>query len=122
MGDKYPDFDPYYSEITQFSLEALRYFIESLKLSQKSVLQDMLRILKIMTDFDKDQNDYAINRTDESHPDYHLAEMINSLHDLCDPERWLKVIPQLIAIMDMKNVDVVPCKSTSQSEYSTYFP
>ena len=23
----------------------------------------------------------------------------------CDPERWLKVIPQLIALMDMKHVD-----------------
>ena len=41
-------------------------------------------------------------------PEEHLNMMdtITTMAKTMAPERWLKVVPQLISIMDMKNVDV----------------
>ena len=44
----------YVRKIQYYSEQALINFYEAVNLSQKSVLQDMLRILKIMEDFNTD--------------------------------------------------------------------
>jgi hypothetical protein len=101
----------FHQQISYLSLDALKYFYESVKLSQKSVLQDMLRILKIMSEFDKDltelekaENAELISREQQEA----MMTAINEEPEKCDPERWLKVVPQLIAIMDMKHVTNIP--------------
>ena len=48
------------------TLIALKYFFKSVNLSQRSVLQDMLRILKIMADFNRDREEHEISRNDPS--------------------------------------------------------
>ena len=103
----------FHKEIAELSFDALTYFYESVKLSQKSVLQDMLRILKIMSDFDKDliESEKADNVDLISQEDQEkMMSAIRTEPEHCDPERWLKVVPQLIAIMDMKHVTNIPGK------------
>jgi len=98
---------PIYKEIANFSVDALKYFYESVKLSQKSVLQDMLRILNIMAEINKDLEDPETSEFMHA-SEGRLLETIRTEPLSCDPERWLKVVPQLIAIMDMKKVDNIP--------------
>jgi len=77
------------------------------KLSQKSVLQDMLRILNIMAEINKDLEDPETSEFMHA-SEGRLLETIRTEPLSCDPERWLKVVPQLIAIMDMNKVDNIP--------------
>ena len=54
------------AKIVSNTLIALKYFFKSVNLSQRSVLQDMLRILKIMADFNRDREEHEISRNDPS--------------------------------------------------------
>ena len=80
------------------------------------MLQDMLRIIKIMADYNKD---VVAERERDRHPmasscdgefeDYEtrMSDVIRDGYENCDPERWLKVIPQLIANIDMQYVNTL---------------
>merc|ERR1719394_1336449 len=75
----------------------------------------MLRIIKIMADYNKD---VVADRERDRHPmatndgefeDYEtrMSDVIRDGYENCDPERWLKVIPQLIANIDMQYVNTL---------------
>ena len=76
----------------------------------------MLRIIKIMADYNKD---VVAERERDRHPmasscdgefeDYEtrMSDVIRDGYENCDPERWLKVIPQLIANIDMQYVNTL---------------
>ena len=51
----------FHNNIREYSQLALKYFFQSVNLSQRSVLQDMLRILRIMADFNRDIDDLGRN-------------------------------------------------------------
>ena len=67
----------------------------------------MLRILKIMEDFNNDIESHP-RPNDTEFSDYRgkMEEVINEGFSRCDSERWLKVIPQMIAIMDVQHLDL----------------
>ena len=93
----------------------MRHFYQSVNLSQKSVLQDMLRIIKIMADYNKDvvadreRDRHPMAASDGEFEDYEtrMSDVIRDGYENCDPERWLKVIPQLIANIDMQYVNTL---------------
>lgn len=81
----------FYEEIAICGTASLKNFFESVRTSRKSVLQDMLRIIKIMTEF----NDDLIEReSSNSIQENTVAEMRNIIEKdsfECDLECWLKV-------------------------------
>lgn len=104
----------YDKKIQFYSEQALKNFYEAVTLSQKSVLQDMLRILKIMEDFNNDIESHPSPNDNEFRA--YRAKMENVIKEgfsRCDSERWLKVIPQMIAIMDVQHLDL---------QRKTFFP
>ena len=56
----------YVRKIQYYSEQALVNFYEAVNLSQKSVLQDMLRILKIMEDFNTDIENHSSSSPNDS--------------------------------------------------------
>ena len=67
----------------------------------------MLRILKIMEDFNNDIESHPSPNDNEFRA--YRAKMENVIKEgfsRCDSERWLKVIPQMIAIMDVQHLDL----------------
>ena len=78
-------------------------------------MQDMLRIIKIMADYNKDvvadreRDRHPMATTDSEFEDYEtrMSDVIRDGYENCDPERWLKVIPQLIANIDMQYVNTL---------------
>ena len=79
------------------------------------MLQDMLRIIKIMADYNKDvvadreRDRHPMATSDGEFEDYEtrMSDVIRDGYENCDPERWLKVIPQLIANIDMQYVNTL---------------
>ena len=75
----------------------------------------MLRIIKIMADYNKDvvadreRDRHPMATSDGEFEDYEtrMSDVIRDGYENCDPERWLKVIPQLIANIDMQYVNTL---------------
>ena len=75
----------------------------------------MLRIIKIMADYNKDvvaereRDRHPMASSDGEFEDYEtrMSDVIRDGYENCDPERWLKVIPQLIANIDMQYVNTL---------------
>ena len=114
----------YVRKIQYYSEQALVNFYEAVNLSQKSVLQDMLRILKIMEDFNTDIENHSSSSPNDSGKYFmvkfqtikkssefqlyrrKMEQVIKDGFLKCDSERWLKVVPQMIAIMDVRYLDL----------------
>ena len=90
----------------------------------------MLRIIKIMADYNKD---VVAERERDRHPmasscdgefeDYEtrMSDVIRDGYENCDPERWLKVIPQLIANIDMQYVNTLGKLSVKGTSTGKFF-
>ena len=68
----------YVRKIQYYSEQALVNFYEAVNLSQKSVLQDMLRILKIMEDFNTDIENHSSSSPNDSGKFYIQGCWVNS--------------------------------------------
>merc|ERR1739838_639427 len=117
----------YVRKIQYYSEQALINFYEAVNLSQKSVLQDMLRILKIMEDFNTDIENHNSSSPNDNEFQIYRRKMDQVIKDgflKCDSERWLKVVPQMIAIMDVRYLDLQPlfCSIGERHAQAILFP